>query len=131
MFFSSTFWSAAAGLWTAGVLALALGPTHQQGWLMQTFGDKLLHAAAFTVGCYLWGKSLENVSYFRRFAPLAGAGIALVVGALIEWLQSYTPYRQPEAADLVADFLGILPALLLLLWQGWRGQHRLSPSRTS
>ena len=99
-------------------MALALGPTRKQEWLLATFGDKALHAAAFAIGCYLWGKSLAALPGFRRSAPLAAAGVALAVGLLIEWLQSFTPTRSTEMADILADVAGILPAVLLLYWQG-------------
>jgi VanZ family protein len=126
LFFSSFFWTAASGLWTAGVLALALGPTRHQAWLMKTFGDKVLHAAAFTVGCYLWGMALGSMPAYRRSAPFAAAVISLVIGIAIEALQQLTPSRSTDSSDVVADVAGILPALALLWWQSVR-RHPLQP----
>jgi VanZ family protein len=113
----SPFWLITAFLWTAGVLALALGPPGESTWLLKTFGDKLLHGFAFTLGCYAWGKAAEGIAPLRRFAPFAGAGIALLIGIAIEILQQYTPNRRSETADIIADLIGIIPAMILLLWR--------------
>jgi VanZ family protein len=114
-FFRTRFWMLAATLWTVAVLLLALTPTHKNSWLLRTFGDKALHAAAFTVGCLLWAKSLEALRPLHRiWAALAGACVALSIGVIIELLQKYIPGRASDLSDFWADVIGVLPSLAYL-----------------
>ncbi len=105
------------------MLAIALGPQSGHAWLMKTFGDKLLHGAAFTIGCYCWGRGIEGSPALRKSAPLVAGAIALVVGILIEYLQSYVPSRQSDIYDILADIGGIVPAMVLLTFH--RGKRAL------
>ncbi len=115
MFFDKPFfWLAASFFWIAGVLGLALGPQHGGDWLLKTFGDKVLHSAAFTIGCFCWAKALQARERSGNTAPLVAGAITLVVGALVEYLQSFTVTRQAEAADLLADAIGIVPVVFLM-----------------
>jgi len=115
VFLSSRFWPAAAAVWTASVLALALSPQVEQGWLMKTFGDKVLHGAAFTLGAVVWIRTIELSPRFSLWGAIAaGSAAALIVGAAIEVLQSYVPGRMADVRDLASDAAGILLALLLL-----------------
>jgi VanZ family protein len=114
-FLSSRFWPAAAAVWTASVLALALSPQVEPGWLMKTFGDKLLHGAAFAAGAVVWIRTIGLSSRFSLWGAIAaGSGAALMVGAAIEVLQSYVPGRRADVRDLAADVAGILLGLALL-----------------
>jgi VanZ family protein len=114
-FLSSRFWPAAAAVWTASVLALALSPQVEPGWLLRTFGDKVLHGAAFTVGAAVWVCTIGLSSRFSSWGAIgAGSVAALMVGAAIEILQSYIPGRTADVRDLASDVAGILFALLLL-----------------
>jgi VanZ family protein len=114
-FLSARFWPAAAAVWTASVLALALSPHVEPSWLLRTFGDKALHGAAFAVGAAVWVRTIELSSRFSSWGAIgAGSAAALMVGAAIEILQSYIPGRTADVRDLAADVAGILFALLLL-----------------
>lgn len=86
------------------LLALALYPDTPGPSL--AYGDKLGHLAAFAV-LGAWFGAL------RRGAFL-GVGLALLAyGGLIEVLQSLTPSRRPEWADLMANLVGIVIGILL------------------
>lgn len=76
--------------------------------------DKLQHASAFLLLSFLLQRSFPD----KR--PLSTAYMAQVVflisyGALIEYLQSYSPYREASLGDLVADSVGVLCYTLLYL----------------
>jgi VanZ family protein len=115
-FFHPRFWGATAAIWTAAVLALALSPNAQGGWLMKTLGDKVLHGFAFFVGCFLWAKTLQANPRLPRFTTvIVGAVISLGIGFAVEGFQIYIPSRQADMWDILADFLGILPALAYLI----------------
>jgi VanZ family protein len=67
--------------------------------------DKLVHALAFALLAWL-GLRAQLGSHAALLAGL------LVFGAAIELAQSFTPTRQAEWADLVADGLGALACVL-------------------
>ncbi|MCZ4315471.1 VanZ family protein [Comamonadaceae bacterium G21597-S1] len=82
---------------------LPLGPdAPSTGW------DKTDHLLGFgllaILACQSWPR--------RNLTALAGL---LVYGALIEVLQSFTPYRFAEWNDLLADAMGLLLGWSLLL----------------
>ena len=114
-FLSKLFWPSAAAIWTAAVLALALSPQVEQSWLLKTFGDKVLHGAAFTVGAVFWIRTIglwPRLTFAGSLA--AGSVAALIVGAAIEVFQSYVPGRTSDIRDLASDAAGVLLALLFL-----------------
>ena len=114
-FVSSQFWPAAAAIWTASVLALALSPHMEQGWLMKTFGDKALHGAAFTVGAVTWIRTIERSPRFSQWGAIAaGSGAALIIGIAIEIFQEYIPGRSADIRDFASDVAGVLLAWLIL-----------------
>jgi VanZ family protein len=113
--FPAAFWPAAAALWTAAVLALALSPDARSSWLVKTLGDKILHAGAFTIGGVIWIKALETSPKLTRAgAWIAGMVAALLIGIAIELLQRYVPTRSSDARDFLADILGVLVAVIYL-----------------
>ena len=127
-FFHPRFWSAAAALWTAGVLAMALTPDAKSSWLMKTLGDKILHGFAFGVGCLFWAQALRsNPKLPRMTTALIGATIAIAVGVAVEGLQKYVPSRTSDLRDIYADVAGVLPALAYLtlteLFRRTKGQN--------
>lgn len=76
------------------------------------FGDKVLHAAAFFTLTMLTELSFPS----RRH--LQGKVIFLLAfGILIEWIQSFLPWRSADIADFLADCTGIafgmIPANLI------------------
>jgi VanZ family protein len=105
---SVRWWRAALALLLGVITWLALTPAPPRqadlGW------DKLNHLAAFA--------TLAVVAMLGRSGSYGRVGAALLAyGALIEVLQSYTPTRSGEWADLLADGLGIaLGMLLVAIW---------------
>jgi VanZ family protein len=114
-FFHPRLWGAAAAIWTAAVFALALTPNAQGGWLTKTLGDKVLHGFAFFVGCFLWARTLQVNSRWPRITTvIVGALISVAIGFAVEAFQIYIPSRQADMWDILADCLGVLPALTYL-----------------
>ena len=112
-FFHPRFWVLSAALWTSCILALALAPDVSSSWLMRKLGDKILHGIAFGVGCLLWAKALQSNSRLPRITmAIVGAVIAIAIGFAVEALQEYIPSRRADMNDIVADVLGVLPALI-------------------
>jgi VanZ family protein len=115
-------WRAVLALLLGVITWLALSPAPPPqadlGW------DKLNHLAAFA--------TLAVVAVLGRCGPFWRVGAALLAyGGLIEVLQSFTPNRSGEWADLLADGVGIalgllLAAALLKLAARARGQAQRS-----
>lgn len=110
---SRRFWEAAAAVWSAVVLSLAITPVRNVELITAPISDKVLHAVAFLVGSIVWAGSLDEAPGHVRSLGLAGA-ICLGMGALIELLQTQTSTRKAETGDLVADAVGI--AVGAVLW---------------
>ena len=107
----SALWVCAFGAVALLVLVLSLMPTVPH---MPTTGwDKANHLLAFAVLAWLGCQAFP----WRTATVLLGL---LAYGALIEVLQSFTPYRFAEWNDVWADGLGLLAGWLLTqLQQGW------------
>ena len=98
-------WLLAGFLVLVASLVVALAPAGTN--MPFNVNDKVLHVVAF-VALMVWFSGLFEVRYLSWLAAgLAGYGL------LIEVLQSFTPTRQAEGLDLVADIVGILLGWLL------------------
>ncbi len=93
-------WLVAGAILLVFGLLSALSPV--QSLMPVSMNDKLVHALGFLF-FMLWFGGVFQV----RFAPALVVGLASY-GILIEVLQSFTPTRQAEFPDLVADLAGIL-----------------------
>ncbi len=100
-------WRVALGVLLVSILVLALLPKPPQG--MDTGWDKLNHVLAFSALALCVCMSHAS-SWRRRWPWLIGL---LGYGAAIEVLQLFTPGRQGEWGDLLADALGIVLGTLL------------------
>jgi VanZ family protein len=105
--------------WRALFAAAALGvcwlafsphppPAADTGW------DKLNHLSAFVVLSVFGERSFALRSGWRAAVPLA----LLAFGVFIELVQSQIPGRSADAADVLADALGIAAGLLIAA--AWR-----------
>jgi VanZ family protein len=103
----------------ATILWLALTPAPPKqadlGW------DKLNHASAFATLALVATRGFGRAAWWRIALAL------LAYGGLIEVLQSFTPTRQAEWADLLADAVGVAAGLVLSLAAGWLLARRWRP----
>ncbi|HPE58867.1 MAG: VanZ family protein [Thiothrix sp.] len=83
-------------------LAVALAPADYMEELGFDLADKLMHLTAFFGFGFLLGRATEQDFWRWQFPVL------LAYGALIEILQSFTPWRSFSVADFLADGLGVL-----------------------
>jgi len=109
---STHFWQAAAVVWTAFVLSMAITPIHNVELITESLSDKVLHAGAFLVGSIVWAGTLKSARGEWRSVGIA-VGICLVFGALIEVLQTQTATRQAEAGDFVSDAAGAVVGVVI------------------
>lgn len=96
----SRYWLAVGFVLLALGLASALSPLSSR--IPVTLNDKLLHAGGFLF-FMLWFGGI----YHARRLPYVVVALS-AYGLLIELLQSFTPTRQAEFLDLIADVLGVL-----------------------
>ena len=104
-------WRLAFLVCLTGVLVLSLAPATPPA--LTTGWDKTNHLLGFAVLGLLGCRSYPD----RTAAVLLGL---LAYGGLIEVLQSLTPYRLAEWADLLADALGLVMGALLARLRGPR-----------
>lgn len=104
-FSAPSFWRLPFWICLVAVLVLSLLPPSinmpSTGW------DKFNHALAFGVLALLSSRAYPN--HCLRLLVLL-----LAYGGLIEVLQSFTTYRLAEWADLLADGIGLIAAMLLM-----------------
>ena len=101
----SPWWCGLGSIMLLGVTVLSLIPMSPD--LPMAGADKLQHALAYGTLMYWWGMVQPD----RQLRWMAGL---LALGAALELAQGLTAYRDMEAADLAADFVGLLAALCLL-----------------
>jgi VanZ family protein len=95
---------------------IRLGETELAVGLIPTPWDKLAHAATFgTITFSLW------LACGQRWL-LSCAGVALTIALYDEWRQLALPGREADLADLLANCLGIVLALLFARYLGKRNQ---------
>ena len=82
----------------------------------QYFWDKLLHTAGYAGIGILALRAFHGGFLQVRLAPTLFAGIAVILwGASDEFHQSFVPGRDASAWDLLADSVGFLLGVLLVL----------------
>lgn len=96
-------------LFAAGLLPLKSLPGPQISWI-----DKVWHLVAFAGLAMLLARALAHYRGAGPKVSLKAALASAALGGLLELLQSLTPFRSAELADMVADGLGALLAYLVL-----------------
>jgi VanZ family protein len=109
-------------------------------WLFAVCAIAILALSLLPPGAPLPKTGWDKADHVFAFAALAWLGIGafpgrlrllvpalLAFGGLIEFLQSLTPYRQADGADILADAIGIAIGIAIGLWIAAR--RRLRPTR--
>ncbi len=104
-------------LFVVAIFHLGSLPPDQLHDLSWTLWDKLEHALAFGVLAWLMERSLGY--HLGRMGALRRRGLAVVVaslaGGFLELYQSLFPGRNPDVWDWVADTVGAVAAMLVLV----------------
>lgn len=113
----ATFWRWLFWLCVVAGVALALAPAPERKTPWFAHADKLQHTVSFAV--------LVGLGWRARLGPRWRLAVGLLLlGAVIEVLQSFTATRTAEWADLLADAIGIAAGLGVASWIE-RRSHRL------
>ena len=67
--------------------------------------DKLVHAVAYFGLCVVLRLAVGSVAP-PKVATVIAVGMTMLYGATDEWHQSFTPGRDPDVLDWVADAVG-------------------------
>jgi VanZ family protein len=117
------FWYQRRGFWfdvapacvyLAVLLLAGLMPLRKLPGPEFELADKVWHLAAFGGLAALFARAFSYWAVERRRAARDAALLSGLLGGALEVLQSFTPYRSADFADLVADALGALLAYLVL-----------------
>ncbi|MCK7589799.1 VanZ family protein [Subsaxibacter sp. CAU 1640] len=82
--------------------------------LGSSFDDKIYHFGAYTLFVLVWYHYFEKTSI--RLKILLSAMIAFIYGIIVEVLQgTFTTYRTEDIADVFANSLGVVFAILLVI----------------
>lgn len=98
-----------AVLFAAGLMPLKSLPGPQVSWL-----DKAWHLVAFGGLAVLLARALRHYHGAGAKAAWQAALASAGLGGLLEVLQSLTPFRSADLADMVADSAGALLAYLAM-----------------
>ena len=117
-----SLWLLAGWLGVVAAFVFSLDPATAQGAFIQHW-DKLTHLASYATLMFWWAQFFTT-----RRQRLALAITFILLGILIEVLQSFTPDRKSDVWDVLANSAGILlgwliahrSANLLRLWQQTR-----------
>lgn len=114
-------WSPAL-VWAALIFAVSHRPTVSLPDL--SHADKVSHAAAYAV----LGVALAHALHRSRARawPLWSVALGWLYGASDEFHQSFVPGRSPEAADWVADAVGVL--IGTFVYQRWLARRAARPA---
>jgi VanZ family protein len=84
--------------------------------------DKIIHFTIFSIMTFLGSISFTNRSGLNRiiFPILISFLIAILYGAMLEYLQSYIPDRTFDYADLAANIGGSVGGLVLFSFYNTR-----------
>ena len=107
-----SLWLGVGWLGVVAALMLSLGPAAPQGPVEHA--DKLVHLAGYATLMFWWAQLYIT---FPQRVRLAAALVLL--GILIEWLQGFTPTREADAWDVLANTTGIILG-------GWFATHSLN-----
>jgi len=108
--------AAPAVVLTVAVLLAGLAPSVPRVPLTIEWRDKFEHAIGFAAVAYCYIRAARHIwplalpSLVRGRAALAAVGL----GAMLEILQAFVPYRTAEFLDFVADALGVLITLVVV-----------------
>ncbi len=82
--------------------------------LGSTFDDKIYHFGAYLIFTIAWYNFFRTTS--TKFKILFSAGIAFIYGIIVEVLQgTFTTYRTEDIADVLANSLGVLIAVIFIV----------------
>jgi len=111
---ASTGWRALLAALVLAICWLAFSPHPPTA--VDTSWDKLNHLSAFTALALCAERAFGGPAWRRSALALLGFGV------VIELVQSQIPGRSAEAADVLADAVGIAAGLLLAA--AWRYSRR-------
>lgn len=82
--------------------------------LGSSFDDKIYHFGAYMVFVFFWYNYYRKTS--SKYKIIISASIALAYGIIVEVMQgTFTTYRTEDIADVLANSLGVLMAVLLII----------------
>ncbi len=100
-----TFFKIIFFLYVITILSLSILPIKSD---VITASDKINHAIGFAVYFILYRLAFEKYTYFLIF--ISGC----IVGVLIEFFQSFFPYRDSSVYDLMADIAGLFVGFIII-----------------
>jgi VanZ family protein len=85
-----------------------------------TSSDKINHAIGFAVYFMLYRLAFDRYTYFLIFIT------GCIVGVLIEFFQSFFPYRDASVYDLFADIVGLFIGFVIIFsWDKFGKRYML------
>ena len=96
-----SLWLGVAWLGVVAALVFSLTPATPEGTVGHA--DKLVHLAGYATLMFWWAQLYVTFPHRVRLAAAL-----MLLGIAIEWLQGFTPTREPDAWDVLANTTGII-----------------------
>ena len=107
-----SLWLGVGWLGVVTALVMSLGPAMPQGPVEHT--DKLVHLAGYATLVFWWMQLYPGLPQRVRLAAAL-----VLLGIVIEWLQGFTPTREPDVWDALANTAGVMLG-------GWVATHSVN-----
>lgn len=104
-----------AALWAIVIMVVSVIPSADLPSLSIWEPDKVMHASVYAILTLLVYFALIKLRPYRKRKNIVAAGLCILYGSIIEIIQRLLPTRSFDLLDALANSIGCMLALLVIL----------------